>query len=82
MLNSISENVEKQWSGLCFSKKAPKSIRATCKINFVSENVNCRISAPLYSPLLKNIEIVKYGSNKLRNKLNYIPEMDLSAARL
>ena len=32
--------------------------------------------------MVKDFEILKYGSNKLRNKLNYVPELDMSPGRL
>ncbi len=32
--------------------------------------------------MVAKIEMHKYGSNKLRNKLNHIPDMDLSKNRV
>ena len=46
------------------------------------DGVNTQLSVPLYSPLTTNVEIVKYGSNRLRAKLNHIPALDLPSARL
>ena len=34
------------------------------------------------SPLLAKVEVVKYGSNQLRKKMNHIPELELTANRL
>mgnify|MGYP006106033001 CR=1 FL=1 len=67
---------------MCISKKAPNSIRAFAKINFAIDNVNTTYGTPLYNPLLKNIEIQKYGSNMLRKKLLHVAKLDLSAGRL
>ena len=67
---------------MVYSKKAPNSIRANCRINFNTEGVNCSYGVNLYSPMLTNFTITKYGSNQNRKKLNHIPKMDLSAGRL
>ena len=82
VMNSKTEMKEDSWSGLVISKKAPNSINATVKINFAIENVNTTYAAQLYSPMVTNFEILKYGSNKLKKKLPYIPGLDMSAGRL
>lgn len=79
---SVSEKIEKEYHGICFSKKAQNSIRAGCKINFNIDTVNVVYGLQFYSPLLTGFEITKYGSNKLRKKLNYIPKLDMSTGRL
>ena len=75
----MSENKEQEVSGLVIGKKAKNNIRARCVINFNAEDTNVIFSRNLYAPQVKNFEILKYGSNKLRSKLNYIPALDLSA---
>lgn len=80
--DSLSEGNVKEWSGLCVSSKYRKNLRATCAINFHLKGSNVQYGMPLYSPLLKNIEIVKLGSNKIRNKLNHVRDLNLSAGRL
>jgi ribosomal protein L19 len=82
VMNSKTEKKEDSWSGLVISKKAPNSINATVKINFAIENVNTTYMAQLYNPMVTNFEILKYGSNKLKKKLPYIPGLDMSAGRL
>lgn len=82
MLTSQSEQKTKEYEGLVYSKKAPKNIRAGCKINFNIDTVNVRYGINLYSPMVTGFEIMKYGSNQLRKKLHYIPELDMSKARL
>ena len=57
-------------------------MNATCKINFSIENVNTTYAAKLYSPMITNFEILKYGSNRLKKKLPYIAKLDMSAGRL
>lgn len=82
VMNSQTEKKEDSYSGLVISKKAPNSINATVKINFSIENVNTTYGAKLFSPMVTNFEILKYGSNKLKKKLPYIPALDMSAGRL
>ena len=79
---SLSENNIKEWQGLCTYSKARNNIRATCKINFHLLGSNVEYGLPLYSPMLKNFQIAKLGSNMVRNKLNHIRDMNLSAGRL
>ena len=64
------------------SSKARKNLRATCTINFHLDGSNVQYGMPLYSPHLKNIEIVKLGSNNVRTKLNHVRDLNLSAGRL
>ncbi len=80
MIGSVSENKAKEFTGLCISKSAPNNLRARCKNNMSREQVNTTLDLPLYSPHIKNLEILKYGSNKLRKKLSYIPALDLPKA--
>lgn len=77
MIGSVSENKDKEFTGLCISKSMPNNIRARCKINMNLDQVNTTLDLSLYSPHIKNLEIVKYGSNQLRKKLSYIPSLDL-----
>jgi len=70
---SLSEKNELEYQGLVYSTKATGSIRCALKVNFNVESTNVRFGTPLYSPLVKDFEILKYGSNMLRAKLNYIP---------
>jgi ribosomal protein L19 len=82
MYHSMSELKENELSGVVISKSMPSNIRATCKINFSIDTVNTVYGAKLYSPLITNFEILKYGSNRLRRRLNYIPLLDFPAGRL
>lgn len=70
---SLSEKKETVYQGLVYSQKAKGSIRCSLKVNFNVDTVNVRFGTKLYSPLVKDFEVLKYGSNMLRNKLNYIP---------
>jgi len=82
MYHSMSEKKENELSGIVIAKSAPNNLRAGCKINFSIENVNTIYGPKLYSPLITNFEILKYGSNRLRRKLSYVPKLDYPAGRL
>ena len=82
VMGSKSEKKEESYSGVVVSKAAPNSIHATCKINFAIESVNTIYGAKLYSPMVTNFEILKYGSNKNKKKLLHIPRLDMSAGRM
>lgn len=83
LLDSLSEKNMKEWTGVCFAQyRTPKSIKSRVAINMNIEGVNTKLFVPLYSPLTHKVEVVKYGSNQLRSKLNHIPAMDISAGRL
>ena len=81
-ITSKSEMKEKDYSGVVISKSAPNSIRATCKVNYNVEGSNVVHGLPLYSPMVQNFDVVKYGSNHLRKKLHYIPKLDMPHGRL
>ena len=46
------------------------------------DSVNTSLTVPVYSPMTKSVEVVKYGSNRLRKKLHHIPAADLPKGRL
>jgi len=81
-IHSTSENQEKSYTGVCFFKSAPNSIRAKAKINFSIEGVNTQYGVSIFSPMLTGLEILKYGSNKNRKKLPWIPAADMPAGRM
>ena len=57
-------------------------MRARCALNFALDQTNVVYNVQLYSPMIANFEIIKYGSNRNRKKLNHIPKLDLSYGRL
>jgi len=79
---SISEAKEYEYQGVCIGKSAPNSIRAKCAITFALDQTNVIYNAQLYNPMISNFEILKYGSNQNRKKLNHIPKLQLSNGRL
>lgn len=43
--------------------------------------MNASHQVKVFSPLVAKVDIHKFGSNKNRTKLNYIPKLDLSRTR-
>ena len=81
-LHSKSEGIEHTLSGVCYQTRKKNNLRAKAVINFNKEATNISMGFNLYSPMVTNMQIVKYGSNQLRNKLNHIPAMDFYPGRL
>ena len=56
-------------------KKKPNNLRESLSFHTVVDGEHVTIDYPVMSPLLAKVDIVKYGSNKLRKKLNHIPAL-------
>lgn len=80
--NSLSEKTETDYSGVVIGKRSPNNINAKCVVCFMVEGTMVTMGVNLYSPMLKSFYIERYGSNKLRKKLNHIPKMEIPAGRL
>lgn len=48
----------------------------------VGDDTNFTYMVKVNSPLLANVEVYKYGSNKNRKKLNHIPALELSSSKV
>ena len=62
-LHSKSEGIEHTFSGVCYQTRKTNNLRAKAVINFNKEATNISMGFNIYSPMVKNMEIVKYGSN-------------------
>jgi len=80
--NSLSEGKFTTFSGLVYSKKMPNNLRQSFKVATVFDEVNTGVMVKVNSPLVAKIEVQKYGSNKLRKKMNHIPGLELTQNRL
>ena len=78
MFTSLSEGKFNKHRGVIFSTMKPNHISKAFKINFVEADTNLSMMIKAYSPMLAKLDIHKYGSNKLRKKLNHIHELDLN----
>lgn len=82
IFKSLSEGKFNKHRGLIFSMKNPNSLDKTFKIHFNEADQNLSMSVKEFSPMVAKIDVHKYGSNKTRAKLNHIPQLDLSKARV
>lgn len=82
LFTSLSEGKFNTFRGVCFAKKQVNNMRAAFKINTVVDDVNTSIMVKTCSPMLAKVEVVAYGSNKNRKKLNHIPALELPKNRL
>ena len=82
MFKSLSEGKFNKHRGIIYSMKNPNSLDKSFKIHFNEADQNLSMMVKEYSPMVAKIEMHKYGSNKNRKKLNYIPELELSKTRV
>ena len=79
---SLSEGKFNTLRGVCIGKKQVHNLRQAFSINTVVDDVNTTLMFKTWSPMIAKVEVVAYGSNKNRKKLNYIPDLDLPKNRL
>jgi ribosomal protein L19 len=82
MFLSLSEGKFNKHRGIIYSMKNPNSLDKSFKIHFNEADQNVSMMVKEFSPMVAKIDIHKYGSNQLRRKLNHIPSLDLSKARI
>ena len=82
LFQSLSEGKFNTIKGVVFSKMQPNNLRQSFKINSIIDDTNTSILVPVFSPMLAKCDVVSYGSNQNRKKMNYIPDLDLSKNRL
>lgn len=82
LFTSLSEGKFNSFRGVVSMKKQPNNLRQAFKLHTVIDDVNTTIMVKTFSPLLAKVDVVNYGSNKNRKKLNYLPELELSKGRL
>ena len=82
MFTSISEGKYNTLRGIVVGNKQRNNLRAAFKLHTVIDDVNTTIMVKENSPLLAKVEVVQYGSNQNRKKLNYIPDLELSKGRV
>jgi len=74
----LSEGKFNKHRGVIYSTERPNHLGKAFKINFNEADTNLSMKVKIFSPMVAKMDIFKYGSNKLRKKLNHIPALDLS----
>lgn len=82
IFRSLSEGKFNKHRGVIFATKNKNSLDKSFKIHFNEADQNVSMMVKEFSPMVAKIDIHKYGSNQLRNKMNHIPQMDLSKTRV
>lgn len=79
---SLSEGKFNTLKGLVYGRAKPNNLRETFYFHTVVDNTHVSLKMKAMSPMIAKVDIVKMGSNKLRQKLNHIPALQLSENRL
>lgn len=82
LFNSRSEATYNVINGIVFANKMRNNIRSSFFMHTVLDNVQTSLMIKEYSPMVAKVDIVKYGSNKLRKKMNHVMEINMSKNRL
>lgn len=83
LFKSLSEGKFNKHRGVIFSSGNPNSLNKNFTINLVEAEENLSLKVKEFSPLVAKIDIHKYGSNKLRKKMNHIHrDLDLSKTKV
>lgn len=82
MFKSLSEGKFHKFRGIVIGTDKQNSLSKQFKLHVHEADENFSMKLKELSPLVAKIEMHKYGSNKLRNKLNHIHHMDLSKNRV
>ena len=67
---------------MVYANKKRNNLRHSFKLQTVIDDCQTGIMVKTHSPMLAKVEMVSYGSNQLRKKLNFIPDLNLSKNRL
>lgn len=58
------------------------NIRSSFFLHTVMDNCQVSLGIKEYSPMVAKVDIVKYGSNQLRRKMNHVKLINMSKNRL
>lgn len=70
--HSMSEGKFDEYIGVCIGKYQYNTLNAGFALSLNIENDPIMLRFKLYSPLIAKVEILRYGSNRNRAKLNYL----------
>lgn len=82
LYNSLSEKKFHTQKGLVIGKKQENNLRHTLTFHAVGDETNFTFSQKVNSPLLANVKMYRYGSNKNRKKLNHVPALELTSSKV
>ena len=82
MFETLSEGKFNTIKGIVQSNRKRNNLNHSMQVLSVIDDVETSISVKVNSPMLAKVDIVSYGSNQLRRKLNYLTELGLSKNRM
>jgi ribosomal protein L19 len=82
LFNSLSQGTFNTFTGVVFANKMRNNLRSSFTMHTTVESTPTSISFKTFSPMVAKIEMVQFGSNKLRKKMNNIPYDNLSKNRM
>ncbi|CAI2373997.1 unnamed protein product [Moneuplotes crassus] len=69
---SLSEKKVNTYKGLCTGVENKKGINYAVQMVAYVDGINIKLHLKLHSPLFISLEVVKFGSNHNRNRLNHV----------
>lgn len=82
LYNSLSEGKFHTQRGIVIGSKMRNNLRHSFTFHAVGDDTHFSYMVKVNSPLLANVQVYKYGSNKNRKKLNYIPDLELPPGKV
>ena len=82
VFQSLSEGKFNTVRGMVIGKSQPNDLRHTLTLQTVIDTVQSTFAMKVFSPKLAKIDVVAYGSNKNRKKLNHIKDQNLTYSKL
>ena len=82
LYNSLSEGKMHTQRGIVIAKKKENNLRHSFTFHAVGDDTHFSYMVKVHSPLLANVQVHKFGSNKNRKKLHYIPALELSPSKI
>ena len=82
LFNSLSQGTFNTFTGVIFANKERNNLRSSFTMHTTVDSTPPSISFKTFSPMVAKIDMVQFGSNRLRKKMNNIPYDNLSKNRM
>lgn len=82
LFNSLSQGTFNTFTGVIFANKMRNNLRSSFTMHTTVDATPISLQFKTFSPMVAKIDMVKYGSNKLRKKMNNIPHENMSKNRM
>ena len=75
---SMSNQQVSKYTGLCIGRRRKNTINSSLNVIGNVDGIQMEMHIKLYSPMVKEIKIVEYGTGNFRARLNYFRGMTIS----